>query len=115
MSSRGGLPITALSEPMDNPLSTAVLRYSLRTKATSDGPGPHETRPFGLRFSVTFPVPVPRSAVRYCHELQVAVDDAGRPLIERWDAEDNQAKQWNSKDTTDGDEGPEESVWEWEE
>lgn len=55
MSSRGGLPITALSEPMNNPLSTAILRYSLRVKATSDGPGPHETRPLGLRFSALIP------------------------------------------------------------
>ncbi len=98
-----------------SPLSTAVLRYSLCAKTTTDGPGSRETRPFGLRFARTFPTPALRPAVRYCHQLQVSVDDDGRPLIERWDEEDDLAKKWISKDTTDGDEGPEESVWEWEE
>jgi hypothetical protein len=53
--------------------------------------------------------------VRYCNLMQVAVGDDGRPLIERWEEEDDQAKKWTSKDTTNGDEGPEESVWEREE
>ena len=36
---------------LDSPLSSAVLRYSLRPSPTADAPGPHETRPFGLRFA----------------------------------------------------------------
>jgi len=59
---------------LDSPLSSASLRYSLRAAVTADGPGPQETRPFGLRFAQTVPTPV-RPEVRYCHQLQVAVDD----------------------------------------
>ena len=115
VSQRQVVKILTLYSSLKNPLSTAVLRYSLHTKAISDGPGSHDVRPFGLRFSATFPTPAPRPMVRYCHELQVAVDESGRPLIEQCDNVRTQAKKWNSKDTTDGDEGPEESVWEWEE
>lgn len=95
---------------LDSPLSSASLRYSLRATATADGPGPHETRPLGLRFAKVVPTPAP-VLVRYSHELQVAVDDNGRPLIEEVTSE----KQWATKHTTDGDEGPEETTWGWEE
>lgn len=77
----------------DSPLSSASLRYSLSAfnlsrAVAADGPGPHETRPFGLRFAQTVPTPV-RPEVCYCHDQQVAVDDLGRPLIERmgWEEE----------------------------
>jgi putative ATP-grasp target RiPP len=99
---------------LDNPLSSASLRYSLRTAVTADGPGPRETRPFGLCFAQTVPVSV-RPDVRYCHQLQVAVDDDGRPLIERMGWEEDQKKEWQSKTHSDGDEGPEEDIWGWEE
>ena len=95
---------------LDSPLSSASLRYRLRETAIADGPGPHETRPLGLRFAKVVPTPVP-VRVRYSHELQVAVNDDGRPLIE----EENSEKQWATKHTTDGDEGPEETTWGWEE
>jgi putative ATP-grasp target RiPP len=98
----------------DSPLSSAVLRYSLRLSPTADAPGPHETRPFGLRFAHSFQ-PVERRAVRYCHLLQVAVDHTGRPLIERAGAEEDQGKEWESKTYSDGDEGQEEDTWGWEE
>jgi putative ATP-grasp target RiPP len=41
--------------------------------------------------------------VRYCHRLQVAVDDTGRPLIES--VEKKKPKEWESKTYSDGDEG----------
>ncbi len=96
----------------DNPLSSVSLRYSLRPAVTADGPGPHETRPFGLRFARSGPSAV-RPAVRYCHRLQVAIDDAGRPLIESEEKE--KPKEWESKTYSDGDEGQEEDCWGWEE
>ncbi|MGH3873351.1 MAG: putative ATP-grasp-modified RiPP [Pseudonocardiaceae bacterium] len=98
----------------DNPLSSGVLRYSLRPVAAADGPGPQQTRPFGLRFSRTMSVPV-RQQVRYCHRLQLAVDEDGRPLIERLGSEEDQGKQWLTKAESDGDEGKEEDTWGWEE
>lgn len=112
------MPSVAGSTPevnfLDSPLSSAVLRYSLRTPATADGPGPHQTRPFGLRFAQTVPTPV-SPEVRYCHQLQVAVDDDGRPLIGRMDGEEDQKKEYQSKTYSDGDEGQEEDTWGWEE
>jgi putative ATP-grasp target RiPP len=99
----------------DSPLSSAILRYSLRTTATAAGPGPQETRPFGLRFARTFPVPPPRPVVRYCPVLQVAVDEDGRPMIERLGWEEDQKKEWVTKAESDGDEGKEEDTWAWEE
>lgn len=95
---------------LDSALSSASLRYSVRPTATADGPGTYETRPLGLRFAQVVPMPAP-VVMRYCHELQVAVDDDGRPLIEGETSE----KQWATKHTTDGDEGPEETTWGWEE
>jgi hypothetical protein len=64
--------VSACEVILDSPLSSAILRYSLRITATAAGPGPHETRPFGLRFARIFPLPPPRPAVR--HSLQVAED-----------------------------------------
>jgi putative ATP-grasp target RiPP len=103
-------PIHRMS--LDSPLSSASLRYNLRAAVTADGPGPHETRPFGLRFAQTVPIPV-RPQVRYSHQLQIAVDDAGQPLVERMDREEDQGKEWATKTDSDGDEGPEEDYgWE---
>lgn len=100
---------------LDSPLSSAILRYSLRPSPTADATGPHETRPFGLRFARTFAIPLPRAAVRYCHRLQVAVDDNGRPIVEQLDWEEDQKKEWGTKGESDGDEGKEEDTWGWEE
>lgn len=97
-----------------NPLSSAILRYSMRTAAASDGPGPRESRPFGLRFSRTMSTPS-RRPVRYCHRLQLAVDEDGRPLIDRLGAEQDPGKRWLTKAESDGDEGKEEDTWGWEE
>jgi putative ATP-grasp target RiPP len=98
----------------DTPLSSASLRYSLSRAVAADGPGPPETRPLGLRFAQRVPAPV-RPEVCYCHQRQVAVDDVGRPLIERMGWEEDQKKEWESKTYSDGDEGQEEDVWGWEE
>lgn len=108
-------PTDPLGEATEhNPLSSAVLRYSLRTAPEADGPGPNETRPFGLRFSQTMAAPV-RQQVRYCQRRQLAVDEDDRPLIMRLDAGEDNGKQWLTKAESDGDEGKEEDTWGWEE
>lgn len=90
-----------------NPLSSAEIRYNIRTSVSSATPGPLETRPFGLCFARVVPTPT-LTAFTYCHDRQMALGDDGRPLIE------TQAKKWDTKSATDGDEGPEEN-WGWEE
>lgn len=97
---------TSSTTAAENPLSTAQLRYERRAAATAAGPGPAQTRPFGLRAAVAVPTPV-RPDVGFCDVTQVAVDPAGRPLIE------TMGKQWKTKANSDGDEGPEEDYgWE---
>jgi putative ATP-grasp target RiPP len=54
------------------------------------------------------PTPVV-SRPTYCPEQQLAVDVDGRPLVET-----KKKKEWKTKSSTDGDEGPEED-WGWEE
>lgn len=95
------------ASPLDSPLSSASLRYLVHEAAVADRPGPPATRPFGLRAAVPVADPV-RPVFRFSHEQQVAVDTDGRPLIE------TMGKDWKTKASTDGDEGPEE-VWGWEE
>lgn len=95
------------SELMANPLSSASLRYLVHQAAVADQPGPAATRPFGLRAAVPVADPI-RPVFRYSHQHQVAVDSDGRPLIE------TMGKDWKTKASTDGDEGPEEA-WGWEE
>jgi putative ATP-grasp target RiPP len=97
----------SLASPLDSPLSSASLRYLVHEVVVADRPGPAATRPFGLRAAVPVTDPV-RTVFGYSHEQQVAVDSDGRPLIE------TMGKDWKSKASTDGDEGPEE-VWGWEE
>ncbi len=110
------LPVTEPAHEVapDSPLSSAILRYSLRTSPAADAPGHHGTRPFGLRFARSLQ-PAERRAVRYCHQLQLAVDENGCSLIERAGAEEDQGKEWESKTYSDGDEGQEEDTWGWEE
>ncbi|MGH3720136.1 MAG: putative ATP-grasp-modified RiPP [Pseudonocardiaceae bacterium] len=95
MESSDGDPSPEVS--VDSPLSSASLRYRLSRAVVADGPGPHETRPFGLRFAQAVSIPV-RPDVRYCHQRQVAVDDVGRPLIERMGWQEDQGKEWESID-----------------
>lgn len=90
-----------------NPLSSARLRYTVRVPVASATPGAEDIRPFGLRFTKLVPTPVTR-AFSYCHDQQVVVGDDGRPLIE------TMGKDWKTKSSTDGDEGPDEN-WGWEE
>jgi putative ATP-grasp target RiPP len=94
-------------EPSANPLASAALRYLVHQAAIAEHPGPSPTRPFGLRGARVLAAPAQRT-FRYCPELQVAVDGRGRPLIE------TMGKDWKTKSSTDGDEGPEEN-WGWEE
>ncbi len=103
--STGSIPTTSGMEV--NPLSSAQVRYDLRSAVNADGPGPEDSRPFGLRAAATVPTPV-RPQAGYCEHRQVAVDADGRPLIE------TMGKTWATKSSTDGDEGPEEN-WGWEE
>lgn len=95
-------------DPADSPLSSASLRYLLQQPTVGDLPGPDRTRPFGLAATRVVESPVARD-FRYCPRLQVAVDEHGRPLIETLGKKD-----WKTKASTDGDEGPEEN-WGWEE
>lgn len=97
--------------PRSHPGQPVVLGDpAIQPSPVADGPGPHETRPFGFRFARSLQ-PAERRAVRYCHQLQVAVDHTGRPLIERAGAEEDQSKEWESKTYSDGDEGQEEDTW----
>lgn len=108
---------------VDNPLSSAALRFSLFPRSSASDPGPRETRPFGLWHTESFPAPH-RPPISYCHRLQVAVDEAGQPLARTFedakfcdkdDKPDPKPKEWESKTYSDGDEGQEEDSWGWEE
>lgn len=94
-------------EPGASPLSSASLRYLVHQPTVADESGPDATRPFGLRAAKPIETPV-RREFRYCSEQQVAIDEQGRPLVE------TMGKDWKTKGSTDGDEGPEEN-WGWEE
>ncbi|HEX3647745.1 MAG TPA: putative ATP-grasp-modified RiPP [Pseudonocardiaceae bacterium] len=94
-------------DPLSDPLSSASLRYLVHQAAVADQPGPVATRPFGLRGATPVAAAV-RPSFHYSHQRQVAVDSGGRPLIE------TMGKDWKTKASTDGDEGPEEH-WGWEE
>jgi putative ATP-grasp target RiPP len=100
-------PLITMPVVEDNPLSSASLRYLVRHPVMANEPGPTGTRPLGLRHARPVPPPT-RPAYRYCWELQVAVDAQGRPLIE------TMSKDWKTKASSDGDEGPEEH-YDWEE
>lgn len=100
--------LTSTSAPTtENPLSSSQVRLERRVTASAPGPGSADTRPFGLRFARTVPTPVRPRAI-YCPERQLAVGDDGEPLVE------TMKKEWKTKSSTDGDEGPEEN-WGWEE
>ncbi|WP_033290914.1 putative ATP-grasp-modified RiPP [Amycolatopsis jejuensis] len=94
-------------EPGASPLASAALRFLVRQSDQADRPGPAATRPFGLNGATPVDPPVRREFC-YCPEKQVAVDEHGLPLIE------TMGKDWRTKSSTDGDEGPEEN-WGWEE
>jgi putative ATP-grasp target RiPP len=96
--------------PQDNPLSSAQIRYTVQVPVASAAPGPRGTRPFGLLAAQGRQPPASRW-YSYCHDLQVAVDEDSKPLIESMG---KKGKEWKSKSSTDGDEGPEEN-WGWEE
>jgi hypothetical protein len=57
----------------DSPLSSAVLRYSLRLSPTADAPGPHETRRSGFASFTPFSLwSVGRFATAiYCRLLSI--------------------------------------------
>ncbi len=98
---------TSSNDTEDSVLSSAQLRYLVRQETASTGPGPEATRPLNLRFAVRVPTPT-RLPSWYCHRSQVAVDESGRALL------DAKGKEWETKSSTEGDEGPEEN-WGWEE
>lgn len=52
--------------------------------------------------------PLASAALRYLVHQPVLADEHGRPLVE------TMGKDWKTKSSTDGDEGPEEN-WGWEE
>ncbi|RKT85587.1 putative ATP-grasp target RiPP [Saccharopolyspora antimicrobica] len=97
---------------IDDPLASASGRFagSPGTGGELVEVGTNESlRPFGLRVTQDRPLPV-RPEFGYCHEQQVAIDPdgSGVPLVERMD------KDWKTKGSSDGDEGPEEH-YDWEE
>ncbi|MFE3171382.1 putative ATP-grasp-modified RiPP [Amycolatopsis sp. NPDC059090] len=94
-------------DPAANPLASAALRYLIHQPVFADQTGPAGTRPFGLARAIPVDAPA-RREFRYCPEKQVAVDGQDRPLVETL------GKDWKTKSSTDGDEGPEEN-WGWEE
>lgn len=99
---------SAVSSAMGtNPLSSAQMRFEQRVKPTVAGPGSDDSRPFGLRDAQTVPTPA-RLRTVYCPQRQLATGDDGRPLVE------TMKKEWKTKSSPDGDEGPEED-WGWEE
>lgn len=105
--------------PNDNPLSSSAMRFALFPKASADRAASDAFRPFGLRRVESYPQPGPRNT-SYCDRRQVAVDEAGDPLVLRSAVVDDadpkpKPKEWGSKTYSDGDEGQEESNWGWEE
>lgn len=77
-------PTTTSADPLvvDDPLSTAAVRYQLRiTSFRADQPASGPARPFGLRAAQLVPTPV-SPVVRYCPRRQLAVDADGVALIE---------------------------------
>lgn len=64
---------TACREPLlaDDPLSTAAVRYQLRTTPSpTDQPNSGPARPFGLRAAKPVPTPV-SPTVHYCPQRQL--------------------------------------------
>lgn len=101
----------------DNPLSSSAMRFELFPKASDSSADSRAFRPFGLRKVESYPQPGPRNT-SYCHRRQVAIDDAGNPIVSRIvgaEDADPKPKEWGSKTYSDGDEGQEESHWGWEE
>lgn len=90
----------------DDPLASATIRLSARTRPPDVAPAGSGRRPFGLRFLQSMPTPVLPEYV-YSHTEQVAVGRDGRPLTV------TMGKDWKTKGNSDGDEGPEEDYgWE---
>lgn len=91
----------------DDPLASAAIRLAPRQRGTVGVSTDSDLRPLGLRFlhEVAAPDTV---ECRYSHELQLAVDGSGRPLLE------TMGKDWRTKGSSDGEEGPEEH-YDWEE
>lgn len=86
-----------------NPLASAAIRLEM---AASRAGIPSADRPLGLRFVQQAPMPALR-AHRYSPSAQLSVDETGVPLVV------TMGKDWRTKTTTDGDEGPEEDYgWE---
>ncbi|MGI8308793.1 putative ATP-grasp-modified RiPP [Saccharopolyspora hattusasensis] len=96
---------------IDDPLASASGRFAgaPHTDGETVEVVDEAARPFGLRVTQDRPLPI-RPDFDYCHTQQVAVDvdGSGVPLVERMD------KDWKTKASSDGDEGPEEH-YDWEE
>lgn len=88
-----------------NPLSSAALRLEFPAERSAESAS--LAQPFVLRFAQQISSPR-HPEYRYSHELQIALDSSGRPLIETMD------KDWLTKRHSDGDEGSEEE-YDWEE
>lgn len=92
---------------LDDPLASAAIRLGARPRPTPElSPWP-DFQPLGLRHLVAVAA-APLPDCTYSHREQVAVDPLGRPLLE------TMGKDWKTKGSSDGDEGPEEH-YDWEE
>ena len=95
-----------MAAPGDDPLASAAIRLSARPRTSEGTAVGSGSRPLGLRFLRQMPTPM-RPMFSYSPIEQVAVDRQGRPLAE------TMGKDWKTKGTSDGDEGPEEDYgWE---
>lgn len=95
-----------MSQPGDDPLASAAIKLSARTRPPDAAAAESDCWPFGLRFLQPMPTPV-RPAYAYSHAEQVVMGRDGLPLAV------TMGKDWKTKATSDGDEGPEEDYgWE---
>lgn len=91
----------------DDPLASAAIRLAPSPRGTEQVSPTSAFRPLGLRHlrAMAFS---PAPECTYSHREQGAVDRYSRPLLE------TMGKDWKTKGSSDGEEGPEEH-YDWEE
>jgi putative ATP-grasp target RiPP len=97
---------TTAPEPFAAPGSRFVLAGST-VPAGSDRPSPIGLRPWGLRRACAAGAGRPVPAWCYDHDLQLAVDTTGRPLIDALHGDPSA----DTTSRTDGEDGPSSEDW----